>query len=165
MTGARNGGRPPDEGEKAVSASEDTERMPVSAVPRPAASPGPGARVVVVVEDDDKLRAVLVRMLGQTYTVYAAEDGVLGIDLLLKLGSGAAALVLDVMMPRVDGISVARRVKSNPRTRHVPIVFLSAQATPGEVAEGLEAGASYYVTKPFERQDLLDKVGRAIAGK
>ncbi len=145
--------------------SDDTERMPVSAVPRAAASPGPGARVVVVVEDDEKVRAVLSRMLGQRYTVYVAEDGVLGIDLLLKLASVAAALVLDVMMPRVDGISVARRVKSNPRTRHIPIVFLSAQGTPSEVAEGLEAGASYYVTKPFEMQDLFDKMELAIAGK
>jgi CheY-like chemotaxis protein len=145
--------------------SDDTERMPVSAVPRAAASPGPGSRVVVVVEDDERVRTVLVRMLGQKYTVYVAEDGVLGIDLLLKLSSAAAALVLDVTMPRVDGISVARRVKSNPRTRHIPIVFLSAQGMPGEVAEGLEAGASYYVTKPFEMHDFMDKMERAIAGK
>jgi len=144
---------------------DDTERMPVSAVPRAAASPGPGSRVVVVVEDDERVRAVLLRMLGQKYTVYVAQDGVLGLDLLLKLANVAAALVLDVMMPRVDGISVARRVKSNPRTRHIPIVFLSAQGTPGEVAEGLEAGARYYVTKPFEMQDLMDKMERAIAGK
>src|SRR5580700_4769906 len=144
---------------------DDTERMPVSAVPRAAASPGPGSRVVVVVEDDERVRAVLVRMLGQKYTVYVAQDGVLGLDLLLKLANVAAALVLDVMMPRVDGISVARRAKSDPRTRHIPIVFLSAQGTPGEVAEGLEAGARYYVTKPFEMQDLMDKMERAIAGK
>ena len=144
---------------------DDTERMPVSAVPRAAASPGPGSRVVVVVEDDERVRAVLLRMLGQKYTVYVAQDGVLGLDLLLKLANVAAALVLDVMMPRVDGISVARRAKSDPRTRHIPIVFLSAQGTPGEVAEGLEARARYYVTKPFEMQDLMDKMERAIAGK
>jgi putative two-component system response regulator len=143
---------------------DDTERMPTSAIPRPAASPGGGARIVVVVEDDEKLRTILVRILGQKYTVYVAEDGVLGIDLLLKLGPATAALVLDVMMPRVDGISVAKRVKANPRTGHVPIVFLSAQGMPSEVADGFDAGASYYVIKPFDIQDLLDKVGRAIAG-
>jgi CheY-like chemotaxis protein len=144
--------------------ADDTDRMPLGAIPRPAASPRMGAPVVVVIEDDENVRGVLVRVLGQKYTVYVAEDGVIGIDLLLKLGTSAAALVLDVWMPRVDGISVAKRVKANPRTRHVPIVFLSAQATPREVAEGIDAGASYYVTKPFVVHDLLDKVARAIAG-
>ena len=143
---------------------DDTDRMPISVVPKAAASPGPGARIVVVVEDEPALRTVLVRLLATQYTVFTAEDGLLGIDLLMKLGSTASALVLDVMMPRVDGISVAKRVKAHPRTRHVPIVFLSSQITQREVKEGLDAGASFYVTKPFQPKDLLEKVRRAIAG-
>jgi DNA-binding response OmpR family regulator len=74
-------------------------------------------------------------------------------------------IILDVMMPRMDGREVCRRLKADPQTREIPIVFLSARAQEMDVNSGLEIGASAYLTKPFDPADLLDTVERVLAGE
>jgi CheY-like chemotaxis protein len=142
--------------------SEPTFGMPVSAMTDAATYAGPEAPVVIIAEDDDDLRALLIKTLGQRYTVFAVSDGVLALDLLLKIPK-PAAMLLDINMPRVDGLTVATRLKEHPWLRSIPILFLTARGSPEEEREGFETGARCYLTKPFRSQDLMAKLAEIIA--
>jgi DNA-binding response OmpR family regulator len=119
------------------------------------------ARTILVVDDDpviQKLLAVNFEMEG--YRVVTAGDGVEGLE---RVASDHPDLVLlDVMMPRMDGLEVARRLKSDPVTAAIPILLLSAKAQSADVLGGLDAGADDYVTKPFDPLELLEKVAALI---
>jgi CheY-like chemotaxis protein len=129
---------------------------------RPAASPGPSAPVVLVVEDDDALRQMLVKLMASKYTVFAASDGLEALDLLAQI-SAPDAMVLDVMMPRLDGLTLGRTVKADPRLRRVPILYLTAKNGALDVVAGINAGARHYVTKPFGTADLLAHLDDMVA--
>ena len=68
------------------------------------------------------------------------------------------AAILDIMMPDVDGYEVLRHIRSHPATRTLPVIFLTAKATPADIEKGLALGANYYITKPFSGLDLVRKV-------
>ena len=68
------------------------------------------------------------------------------------------AIILDIMMPDVDGYEVLRYVRSQPATRTLPVIFLTAKSTPADIEKGLAMGANYYITKPFSGLDLVRKV-------
>jgi DNA-binding response OmpR family regulator len=68
------------------------------------------------------------------------------------------AVILDIMMPEIDGYEVLRRIRSAPATRHLPVIFLTAKSTPADIEKGLAMGANYYITKPFSGLDLVRKV-------
>src|SRR5439155_10953174 len=68
------------------------------------------------------------------------------------------AVILDIMMPDVDGYEVLRHIRSQPATRDLPVIFLTAKSTPADVEKGLAMGANYYITKPFSGLDLVRKV-------
>lgn len=114
---------------------------------------------VLVIEDDPSVRALVVGMLSQTYTVEQAPDGRAALSL-LQTGSTYHAIVCDVMMPNLNGLDFARTIRA---TGHAPpIVFLTAKSAPLEVVEGINAGARFYIAKPFKMDELLDKVSRAV---
>jgi CheY-like chemotaxis protein len=75
-----------------------------------------------------------------------------------------AVVVLDVMMPKLDGIEVTRRIKADPATAAIPVLLLSAKAQAQDIAVGADAGADAYLTKPFEPLDLLERVASLIRG-
>jgi CheY-like chemotaxis protein len=123
----------------------------------PAAKPSPNAPVVLVVDDDRDIRTMLVRALGTTYTVYEAADGEAALGLLAQLPA-PDAIVCDVMMPRLDGLSFAKALRKTPGLSKVPILFLTAKQAPLDVIAGINAGARHYVTKPFQVADVVAKV-------
>jgi DNA-binding response OmpR family regulator len=126
-------------------------------VPSPSASPSNSARVVVVVDDDSDIRAMLVRALGMTYTVYEARDGLEAREL-LELLPAPDAIVCDIMMPRMDGLELAKSLRKDATLARVPILFLTARGSPLDVISGINAGARHYVTKPFKIAEVLAKV-------
>ncbi|MBS3940521.1 MAG: response regulator transcription factor [Actinobacteria bacterium] len=113
-----------------------------------------GIRRVLVADDDPHLRDLLVlNLLAEGFEVHAFGDG-------REACRNAAVIqpdliVLDVMMPEQDGLSALRQIKADPQTAHVPIVLLTARASDAEVWEGWESGADYYITKPFDIDELL----------
>ena len=118
---------------------------------------------ILVVDDDpviQKLLAVNFEMEG--YVVVTASDGEAALAAVAE--HRPDAVILDVMMPKVDGIEVARRMKADPATRTVPVLLLSAKAQAKDVTEGLDAGADAYMTKPFDPVDLLDRVASLLEG-
>jgi len=126
-------------------------------LPRPAADPGAGARTVLVAEDDESIRKLIVRLLGREHRVYEAADGHLAIGLLARIET-PDVIVLDVMMPGVDGLDVAAQIKADPKLGRVPIIFLTAFDGSLDVIRGIQAGARHYISKPFAMDDLLEKV-------
>lgn len=114
-------------------------------------------RILVADDDPDILELVSYNLEAEGFEVLRAVDG----DEAWSLARNAApdVVVLDVMMPERDGLDVLASLKSHPRTRHIPVVLLTAKATDAEVWEGWRAGADYYITKPFNLDELLRFVG------
>jgi len=67
-------------------------------------------------------------------------------------------VILDIMMPDVDGYEVLRHIRSTTETAELPVIFLTAKSTPADIEKGLSLGANHYITKPFSGQDLMRKV-------
>jgi CheY-like chemotaxis protein len=72
------------------------------------------------------------------------------------------AVVSDIMMPRMDGLEMVTRLRSDPATRALPVLLLSAKAQSAEVQAGLDAGADDYLTKPFDPFELIDRVNKLL---
>lgn len=116
-------------------------------------------RRVLVVDDDPDIRTLLSMNLEfDGYQVAVAEDGFEAERLARKLLPDL--IVLDVMMPGVDGIDVLQSLKTDPETCHIPVVMLTAKAGDDDVWAGWQAGADYYMTKPFDFEQLLRYIER-----
>jgi DNA-binding response OmpR family regulator len=110
---------------------------------------------VVVADDDAVLRSLLVLNLeAEGFNVFEAENG--GQALQFALMHRPDVMVLDVMMPVHDGLKVLRALKDEPTTSDIPVIVLSARANSEDIEEGWDAGADYYLTKPFHMEQLLD---------
>jgi DNA-binding response OmpR family regulator len=115
----------------------------------------------MVVEDDPAIREMLVRSLGANYRVYQACDGQEAMEALPVI-EPPDLIVVDVMMPRMDGLTLARTLKGEHRTKAIPIVFLTGLDSAKDVVQGINAGARHYLTKPFKIQDLMSKVSKLL---
>lgn len=73
------------------------------------------------------------------------------------------AVILDIMMPDVDGYEVLRSIRSTAETSSLPVIFLTAKSSPADVEKGLALGANHYITKPFSGQDLMRKLRLCLA--
>lgn len=89
------------------------------------------------------------------HEVTACVNGAEALERCLSRPGGYDVVILDVMMPGMDGLSVAQRLRQDPRTRETPIVCVSARAREEDRMAGLGAGCSHYLTKPYRRQQLM----------
>jgi len=120
-------------------------------------------RCCLVADDDPSIRALVqMNLEAEGVTVATAEDGneahQLARDLLPDL------IVLDVMMPGRDGYEVLAELKANPRTSRIPVVLLTAKGGDADVWEGWKSGADYYITKPFNMDELLYFIDMTFGG-
>ncbi|MBK8989129.1 MAG: response regulator [Chloroflexi bacterium] len=117
---------------------------------------------VMVVDDEPMTRTLLQLMLAPAdCEVTEAEDG---LDALEKIEQNLPDLViLDVMMPQMDGITLCRALRENAATAVLPIILLSAKTSPEAVQEGLLAGANKYLTKPVARHELVSSIEELMA--
>lgn len=119
---------------------------------------------VLVVDDEAPNRLLLSELLSQgNYEVVEANDG--GAALLAATGTKPDVILLDVMLPVIDGFEVCRRLKAAPETRAVPVLFVTSLAARQERLEGIRVGASDFVTKPIDGPDLLLRVRNALTTK
>lgn len=118
---------------------------------------------LLVVEDEWVNREILMELLGDAgYQVVSAEDGQSGWEALAAEPERFSAVLLDRVLPGMDGLEVLRRVKRHPTLAHIPIIMQTSMAEPEEILEGLRAGAHYYLTKPFSPETLLAIVHTAV---
>jgi diguanylate cyclase (GGDEF)-like protein len=116
---------------------------------------------ILIVDDSNMVRKTLRRHLAREDV--QLEEAVDGQDALEKTATFLPDLmVLDVMMPRLDGIEVAKRVKADPRFSHIYIIMLTAMREVQDEVKGLDSGADDYVTKPFNSETLMARIHRGL---
>ena len=116
----------------------------------------------MIVDDDPVVRRMLqLTFEAEGFEVVTAADGVEA--LAAVRGDRPAILVLDIMMPKLDGMKVMRELKADDDLRNIPVILLSAKATSFDIELGLKAGAADYVTKPCDPIDLVDRVRNLLA--
>jgi DNA-binding response OmpR family regulator len=142
---------------------DEDEEIEVDVVPTPTISAGANAPVLLVVDDDPAIRQMLVHTLGRTYTIFEARDGLEAKEILDTIPA-PDGIVCDVMMPRMDGVELAKLLRRDKVLQRVPILFLTAKGGAMDVIAGINAGARHYVTKPFKLADVTAKVA-AMTGR
>lgn len=115
---------------------------------------------ILVIEDDDGIRKVIKRSLEDDglYTIHEASDGEAGLD--MAWDEDYSLIILDLMLPKKDGISVCKELRANKI--NIPILMLTAKDTISEKVEGLDSGADDYLTKPFHFEELIARVRALI---
>ncbi|MFW6296478.1 MAG: response regulator [Halothece sp.] len=112
---------------------------------------------ILVAEDSQTQRHMIADMLKKKqYSVVTANNGK---DALEKISQVSPDLIItDVIMPEMNGYEVLRRLRSNPKTQQIPVIFCSSKATQVDIYWGLKQGADAYISKPFQVQELLDTI-------
>ena len=114
-------------------------------------------RVLVADDDPDILDLLTLNLECHGYQVHQAADGQQARDMAVELIPDL--IVLDVMMPKLDGLEVLAELKAHAETRDIPVVMLTAKASDSDVWQGWQAGADYYITKPFDLDELMRFIG------
>lgn len=117
---------------------------------------------IVIAEDDPSIRSLVAQLLTlDGFAVTAVGDG--GSALETVLADTPALVVLDLMMPRMDGLEVLQAIRDNEATRTTPVVIVTAKTDDETTWAGWRGGCDYYMTKPFEPEDLIAAVHRLLA--
>jgi len=114
------------------------------------------APLILVVEDNDDMRAFISGSLSRKYRVETAEDGMAGLDAAHRLQPDL--IISDVMMPRLDGFGMLKRLRESSSMRATPVILVTARTGANEIVQGLELGAIDYVTKPFRISELEARI-------
>jgi len=118
-------------------------------------------RRVLIVDDDKDVRYLLRVMLNRAgFDVVEASNGEQALELLHA--SPPVACVLDVMMPKMTGLEVCRRVRANDQTRTVPVIILTAYDSEINRLEAFRAGATEFIAKPFSARNLVERVRQMV---
>ena len=117
----------------------------------------------VLVVDDSPTAIMWQKMIlrqGQ-YEVVTAVDGQAGVE--AAIAEKPDLILMDVMMPRMNGFEACREIRKTPATQHVPIIMVTTRSEMESVEEGFQSGCSEYITKPIDRLELLSKVNSYLA--
>jgi two-component system, sensor histidine kinase and response regulator len=114
---------------------------------------------ILVAEDDPSIRSLITQLLRlEGHDVSEFSDGRSALDALKT--SKTDLVVLDIMMPQLDGLALLNEIRADPETQTLPVVLLTAKADDATTWAGWSGGCDYYMTKPFEPDDLLSAVQR-----
>jgi len=116
---------------------------------------------ILIVEDEEsllKLESILLTTKG--YLVQGATTGMAALEAVAL--EAPDLILLDIMLPELDGFEVCEQIKKNPETRHIPIVFLTAKKTPEDIRRGEEVGADQYITKPFKSAMVMQVIEQLL---
>jgi DNA-binding response OmpR family regulator len=123
---------------------------------------GIGSKRILVIDDQPDIRLMCrVNLALEGYEVIEAPDGEAGLDMVFS--EQPDLVLLDVMMPGLDGWTVIENVKNDPRTAHIPVVLLTARVQREDEIRGWRSGASDYLAKPFNPSTLSEVVRRALS--
>ena len=117
---------------------------------------------ILLADDEEDVKSILKMFLkSKGYEVCTAFDGLDAIDQTKK--EKPDLILLDIMMPEMDGFEVCKKLKSDPETADIPVIMVSAASHAESVQKGLDAGASDYIVKPFEPEQLERKLASILA--
>ena len=119
-------------------------------------------KILLVVEDEAEFRMMLrARLEANGYEVNEAEDGAGGLE--KARNTGPDLIILDIMLPKMDGFKVARLLKFDEKYRNIPIIMLTARSQQADRETGMSVGADAYLTKPYEPEEMLKTVARLLS--
>lgn len=150
---------------KAIPLGNDTQTNNLSDFPRFEESAeglidSSGKVSILIVEDNADVATYIGRQLGIKYNALYARNGEEGFNLARK--QLPDAIVTDLMMPKMDGMELMRKIRSDELTSHIPIIVVTARVTEADRLRGLEAGADAYLTKPFSSDELLTRIDKLL---
>ncbi|MFC1779210.1 response regulator transcription factor [Thermodesulfobacteriota bacterium] len=119
-------------------------------------------RNILVVEDEEsllKLQSILLTIRG--YNVEGVMDGQAALEAVVTMNPDL--ILLDIMLPKIDGLEVCRQVKTNVATRHIPIIMLTAKKSKEDLVMGEKAGADMYITKPYKSSMVIENIQRLLS--
>jgi DNA-binding response OmpR family regulator len=120
-----------------------------------------GQRKVLIVDDErDIVKALMIRLQVNDYEVVAAFDGAQGIFMANK--EMPDLIIIDIRMPAGDGFSVVEKLKQSDRTQRIPVIFLTGSPERNAEERAMGLGARFYIKKPYDSEELLDAVKRAM---
>jgi PleD family two-component response regulator len=114
-------------------------------------------QTILVVDDQTENIDIIVALLKSEYQIKVATEGPTALTIAVSKTS-PDLILLDIIMPEMDGFEVCRRLKANSKTSHIPVIFLTGQTKASELVKGFELGAVDYVTKPFNGVELVTRV-------
>jgi two-component system chemotaxis response regulator CheY len=118
---------------------------------------------VLSVDDSGVMRRIIGRtvdVLG--YGFLEAANGLEALDVIAKNVEDIALIILDVNMPEMDGFELLRRVKADPKYKHIPVMMLTTESERSRIIEAIQAGAVNYICKPFQPEDLTVKIAESL---
>jgi len=121
------------------------------------------ATVLVVDDDEDNVRILSLSLLRCDYEVRIARDGSTALTSVRQ--QRPDVILLDVMMPGMDGMQVLDRLKLDPKTASIPVVMVTARTQDEDVLAGYQSGAEYYITKPFTLRQILYAIGLVLGNQ
>lgn len=119
-----------------------------------------GQSVMLIVEDNPDLRHYIASIFANQYQLIMAVDGEEGLEKAIEYIPDV--VISDLMMPKLDGLGLCEKLKTDERTNHVPVVMLTAKATIADKLIGLEKGADDYLSKPFNKEELSLRVKNLV---
>ena len=118
---------------------------------------------IIVIDDEEELTQLLkIELEAEGFTVLTAQDGKTGIDLAQK--NSPDLIILDIMMPGLNGYETLQELRNNSSTQNIPILMLSSKGLDGDIQKGLDLGVDDYITKPFHAGLLIKRI-RALLRK
>ncbi len=118
-------------------------------------------KLILIVDDNPENRKVLGNILiNNGYEVGASPDGFKALEFLKKMEPDL--ILLDIMMPEIDGYEVCEKIKADANTKHIPIIFLTAKTTTEDIVKGFNVGGVDYILKPFNSEELLARINTHI---
>ena len=117
--------------------------------------------LLLIIEDNKDVTRYIISCLENDYMIQMAENGKIGVEMAIE--SIPDVILSDVMMPEMDGLEVCERLKSDQRTSHIPIILLTAKSAREDKLEGLSKGADAYLSKPFDKEELLIRLNHLTA--
>lgn len=121
------------------------------------------SKVLIVEDDPTTVQLIEFLLKKNNFEVLVAYDGVEALQIIKK--EKPDLILMDVMMPKMDGIEAIEKLQGDEATRDIPIVILSALGQEMDVMRGLQAGAASYIVKPFSPRELLDEIKAKLAKK
>jgi len=118
-------------------------------------------KILIIEDEKDIIVALRLRLEANGYEVIAAGDGAEGLN--KARTEKPSLIILDIMLPKLDGYKIARMLKFDQNFGDIPIIMLTAKVQQSDIQRGKEAGADAYITKPFKAEELLEQIKQLLA--
>jgi len=120
-------------------------------------------KVLIVDDEEDIVTALSIRLKALGYEVLTAGDGMAALE--AARSQNPDIILLDIMLPKLDGYKVCRMLKFDEKFRHIPIIMITAKVADANKKMGTEMGADAYFTKPFNPEELMSRIKDLLSGR